>query len=237
MKINANQIICALDFDNIIKAEGFVANINYDIIFKIGMEFFYSFGLEGVYKIRKLKKNAKLFLDLKLHDIPNTVEKSIYPLVTKVKPYMLTLHVAGGKKMLQKSVAAATKASIEYNIKKPLLLGVTVLTSLNNKDFKEMGHSVLIEDYVKNYSKIAINANLEGIVCSPLEVELIKKLHGDNLKLVTPGIRLKKNPNDDQSRFLTPKEAFKMGSDFIVMGRPLINSTNPNEVIEKIINH
>lgn len=237
MKINANQIICALDFDNITKAEAFVTSINYDIIFKIGMEFFYSFGLEGVSKIRKLKKNAKLFLDLKLHDIPNTVEKSIYPLVTKVKPYMLTLHVAGGKKMLQESVAAATKASIEYNIKKPLLLGVTVLTSLNNKDFKEMGHSVLIEDYVKNYSKIAINANLEGIVCSPLEVELIKKLYGDNLKLVTPGIRLKKNPNDDQSRFLTPKEAFKMGSDFIVMGRPLINSTNPNEVIEKIINH
>ena len=237
MKINANQIICALDFDSITKAEAFVTSINYDIIFKIGMEFFYSFGLEGVSKIRKLKKNAKLFLDLKLHDIPNTVEKSIYPLVTKVKPYMLTLHVAGGKKMLQKSVAAATKASIEYNIKKPLLLGVTVLTSLNNKDFKEMGHSVLIEDYVKNYSKIAINANLEGIVCSPLEVELIKKLYGDNLKLVTPGIRLKKNPNDDQSRFLTPKEAFKMGSDFIVMGRPLINSTNPNEVIEKIINH
>ena len=237
MKISANQIICALDFDDISKAEDFVNSINHDIIFKIGMEFFYSFGLEGVSRIRKIKKNAKLFLDLKLHDIPNTVEKSIYPLVTKVKPYMLTLHVAGGKKMLQKSVAAATKASIEYNIKKPLLLGVTVLTSLNNKDFKEMGHSVLIEDYVKNYSKIAINANLEGIVCSPLEVELIKKLHGDNLKLVTPGIRLKKNPNDDQSRFLTPKEAFKMGSDFIVMGRPLINSTNPNEVIEKIINH
>ena len=237
MKINANQIICALDFDTITKAEAFVTSINYDIIFKIGMEFFYNFGLEGVSKIRKIKKNAKLFLDLKLHDIPNTVEKSIYPLVTKVKPYMLTLHVAGGKKMLQESVAAATKAAIEYNIKKPLLLGVTVLTSLNNKDFKEMGHSVLIEDYVKNYSKIAINANLEGIVCSPLEVELIKKLYGDNLKLVTPGIRLKKNPNDDQSRFLSPKEAFKMGSDFIVMGRPLINSTNPNEVIEKIINH
>ena len=237
MKINANQIICALDFDNITRTEDFVASINYDIIFKIGMEFFYSFGLEGVSKIRKLKKNAKLFLDLKLHDIPNTVEKSIYPLVTKVKPYMLTLHVAGGKKMLQKSVAAATKASIEYNIKKPLLLGVTVLTSLNNKDFKEMGHSVLIEDYVKNYSKIAINANLEGIVCSPLEVELIKKLYGDNLKLVTPGIRLKKNPNDDQSRFLTPKEAFKMGSDFIVMGRPLINSKNPNKVIKKIIDY
>ena len=237
MKINANQIICALDFDSITKAEAFVTSINYDIIFKIGMEFFYSFGLEGVYKIRKLKKNAKLFLDLKLHDIPNTVEKSIYPLVTKVKPYMLTLHVAGGKKMLQESVTAATKASIEYNIKKPLLLGVTVLTSLNNKDFKEMGHSVLIEDYVKNYSKIAINANLDGIVCSPLEVELVKKLYGDNLKLITPGIRLKKNTNDDQSRYLTPKEAFKMGSDFIVMGRPLINSTNPNKVIEKIIGY
>ena len=237
MKISENQIICALDFDDITKAEGFVASINYDIIFKIGMEFFYSFGLEGVAKIRKLKKNAKLFLDLKLHDIPNTVEKSIYPLVKKVKPYMLTLHVAGGKKMLNQSVAAATKASIEYNIKKPLLLGVTVLTSLNSKDFKEMGYSTLIEDCVENYSKIAINANLDGIVCSPLEVKLVKKLHGDSLKLITPGIRFKKNANDDQSRFLTPKEAFKIGSDFIVMGRPLINSTNPNEIIEKIIDY
>ena len=237
MKIKANQIICALDFDNITKAEGFVSSINYDIIFKIGMEFFYSFGIEGVYKIRNLKKNIKLFLDLKLHDIPNTVVKSIYPLVTKAKPYMLTLHVAGGKKMLKESVAAATKASIEYNIKKPLLLGVTVLTSLSSKDFKEMGHSILIEDCVKNYSKIAINANLDGIVCSPLEVKLVKKLHGDNLKLVTPGIRLKKDFYDDQSRFLTPKEAFKMGSDFIVMGRPLINAKDPNKVIEKIINY
>ena len=201
------------------------------------MEFFYSFGIEGVSKIRKLKKNVKLFLDLKLHDIPNTVVKGIYPLVTKVKPYMLTLHVAGGKKMLQESVAAANKASAEHNIKKPLLLGVTVLTSLNRKDFKEMGHTILIEDCVVSYSKIAINANLDGIVCSPLEVKLVKKLHGDNLKLITPGIRLEKNTNDDQSRFLTPKEAFKMGSDFIVMGRPLIHSTNPNKVIEKIIDY
>ena len=234
MKINENQIICALDFDDILKAEAFVNSINHDIIFKIGMEFFYSFGLEGVSKIRNLKKNIKLFLDLKLHDIPNTVVKSIYPLVTKVKPYMLTLHVAGGKKMLQDSVEAATQASIEYNIKKPLILGVTVLTSLNNKDFKEMGYSILIEDCVENYSKIAINANLDGIVCSPLEVKLVKKLHGDNLKLITPGIRLEKNA-DDQSRFLTPKEAFKMGSDFIVMGRPLINAVNPNEIVKEIL--
>ncbi|MAK09240.1 MAG: orotidine-5'-phosphate decarboxylase [Rhodobacteraceae bacterium] len=237
MKLSSNQIICALDFDSISKAEDFVASINHDIIFKIGMEFFYSFGLEGVSKIRNLKKDAKLFLDLKLHDIPNTVVKGIYPLVKKVQPYMLTLHIAGGKKMLQKSVAAVTEVSIEYNIKKPLLLGVTVLTSLDSNDFKEMGHIILIEDYVENYSKIAKNSNLDGIICSPLEVHLVKKLHGDSLKLITPGIRLGKNSNDDQSRFLTPKEAFKMGSDFIVMGRPLINSKDPNKVIEKIIDY
>ena len=237
MKIGANKIICALDFDNISKAEDFIGSINYDIIYKIGMEFFYSFGLEGISKIRSLKKNIKLFLDLKLHDIPNTVAKSIYPLVTKIKPYMLTLHVSGGKKMLQESVAMVNKTSMQYDIQKPLLLGVTVLTSLNSEDFKEMGYSVLIEDCVKNFSNIAKKANLDGVVCSPLEVKLVKKLHGDHLKVITPGIRLEKNSNDDQSRFCSPIEAFKMGADFIVMGRPLINAIDPNQVIEKIIDY
>ena len=102
MSINSNQIICALDFDDFSKAENFIKAIDYDIVYKIGMEFFYRFGIEGIRKISKEKKKIKLFLDLKLHDIPNTVEKAIYPLVINVRPHMLTLHVAGGKKMLQK---------------------------------------------------------------------------------------------------------------------------------------
>ena len=121
MTINSNQIICALDFDDFSKAENFIKAVDYDIVYKIGMEFFYRFGIEGIKKISYIKKNIKLFLDLKLHDIPNTVERAIYPLVTKVRPYMLTLHVAGGEKMLQNAVLAATDASKNSDIEKPLL--------------------------------------------------------------------------------------------------------------------
>ncbi len=237
MTINSNQIICALDFDDFSKAENFIKSVNYDIVYKVGMEFFYRFGIDGIRKISDAKKNIKIFLDLKLHDIPNTVERAIYPLVTNVRPYMVTLHVAGGRKMLHNAVFAATEASKNSNIQKPLLLGVTILTSLNNKDLEEMGHSISITQSVENYSNIAKKANLDGIVCSPLEVKLVKNMHGKSLKVVTPGIRLERSLNDDQSRFLSPKEAFNMGSDFIVMGRPLINALDPNNIIKKIINN
>ena len=235
--INSKQIICALDFDDFSKAENFIKTIDYDIVYKVGMEFFYRFGIDGIRKISNAKKNIKLFLDLKLHDIPNTVERAIYPLVTNIQPYMLTLHIAGGKKMLHNAVSAVTEASKNSNIQKPLLLGVTILTSLNNKDLKEMGHTISITQSVENYSNIARKANLDGIVCSPLEVKLVKNIHGKSLKVVTPGIRLEKSSNDDQSRFLSPKEAFNMGSDFIVMGRPLINALEPNNIIKKIISN
>ena len=236
MTINSKQIICALDFDDFLKAENFIKAVDYDIVYKVGMEFFYRFGIDGIRKISSLKKNIKLFLDLKLHDIPNTVERAIYPLVTNVRPYMLTLHVTGGRRMLQNAVFAATEPSKNINIQKPLLLGVTILTSLNNKDLQEMGHTISIIRSVENYSNIAKKAKLDGIVCSPLEVKLVKNMHGKSLKVVTPGIRLEKSSNDDQSRFLSPKEAFNMGSDYIVMGRPLINSSDPNNIIRKIIN-
>ena len=237
MTITFNQIICALDFDDFSKAENFIKAIDYDIVFKVGMEFFYRFGIDGIRKISNSKKNIKLFLDLKLHDIPNTVERAIYPLVTNVRPYMLTVHIAGGKKMLKNALFAVSEASNNSNIQKPLLLGVTVLTSLNNKDLQEMGHVISVTKTVENYSNIAKKAKLDGIVCSPLEVKLVKSMHGNSLKLITPGIRLEKSINDDQSRFLSPKEAFNLGSDYIVMGRPLINALDPNNIIEKIINN
>ena len=237
MKINSNQIICALDFDDFSKAENFIKAIDYDIVYKIGMEFFYRFGIEGIRKIKREKRKIKLFIDLKLHDIPNTVERAIYPLVTNVEPYMLTVHVAGGKKMLENAVSAVTTASKNSNIKRPLLLGVTVLTSLNNNDLQEMGHTIPVTEVVENYSNIAKKVKLDGIVCSPLEVKLVKNMHGKSLKVVTPGIRLEKSSNDDQSRFLSPKEAFNMGSDYIVMGRPLINALDPNSIIKNIINN
>ena len=232
--MKSNKIIIALDSKDFHKTIMLVRLLKKEVFaFKIGYQFFYNFGLEGYKKIYSIC--PKIFLDLKLHDIPNTVERAIYPLVNNVRPYMLTLHIAGGKKMLHNAVFAATEASKNSNIQKPLLLGVTILTSLDYKDLKEMGHTISISQSVENLSNIAKKANLDGIICSPLEVKLVKNMHGKNLKVVTPGIRLEKSSNDDQSRFLSPKEAFNMGSDFIVMGRPLINASDPNNIIKKII--
>ena len=232
--LDSNKIICALDFDDLSSAVNFVSKINYDIVFKVGMEFFYNFGLEGVNKIRKKKPGIKIFLDLKLHDIPNTVASSLLPLIENIRPYMITLHVSGGSAMLKEAVKAVNRICKKRNFKKPIILGVTILTSLAQEDLKMLGHLSSIQDYVVKYSGLAHKSGLNGVVCSALETELVKSLY-KNLLVVTPGIRINKNNHDDQSRVVTPKEAFSIGSDFIVMGRPLIQSKDPNKVISDII--
>ena len=233
--INPNKIICALDFNDFSKAEEFILSIKYDIVFKVGMEFFFNFGFEGVKKIASLKSDVKIFLDLKLHDIPNTVSMALWPILKKIKPFMMTLHISGGKKMLEKSVVTINDISNKYDFNKPIVLGVTILTSLNDLDLLEMGHSKPAVEYVKKYAKIAKESGLDGIVCSPLEILALKKIFSNSLKIVTPGIRIKKNMSDDQARFLSPNEAFQRGSDFIVMGRPLTQADKPNEVLKDII--
>ena len=234
--LNSNKIICALDFNDLSKAVNFVSKINYDIIFKVGMEFFYSFGIEGINEIRKVKPGIKIFLDLKLHDIPNTVSSSLSPLIQNARPYMITLHVSVGSKMLKGAVEAAGHISKKFGIKKPIILGVTILTSLSQEDLIMLGLTNSIQDYVIKYTKMASNVGLNGVVCSALETKLVKSLY-KNLIVVTPGIRINKNTQDDQSRVVTPQEAFSNGSDFIVMGRPLINSKDPNEVISNVMNN
>ena len=127
--IKENKIIIALDTNNLEKAINVVSNINSNIIVKIGMEFFYAFGYSGIEKIKNIRKNLKIFLDLKLHDIPNTVSKAIIPLIENVNPYMLTLHATGGEKKLKNTVEAVSKKTKKM---RPILLGVTVLTSLDS---------------------------------------------------------------------------------------------------------
>ena len=236
MILKSNKIICALDFNDLFKAVKFVSKINYDIVFKVGMEFFYHFGLDGVNQLRKVKSDIKIFLDLKLHDIPNTVSSSLFPLMDKVRPYMITLHVSGGSAMLKGAVEAVDIICKKRDFKKPIMLGVTILTSLSQKDLMLLGLTSSVQDYVVKYAKLAKYSGLDGIVCSALETQLVKNLYKD-LIIVTPGIRINKNTQDDQSRVVTPKEAFLIGSDFIVMGRPLINSKDPNKVISDVINN
>ena len=231
--INPNKIIVALDTNNLEKAISIATEIDSDIIFKVGMEFFFSFGYEGIEKIKNIRKNVKIFLDLKLHDIPNTVCKAIIPLIDRVAPYMLTLHSTGGKMMLKNVVNIVKDIPRE---KRPLLLGVTVLTSLDSKSLVQLGWGGNIKKSVINYALLCKSTGLDGVVCSAHEIEDVRKACGENFLIVTPGIRLEKNSDDDQARVLSPKAAFKKGTDYIVIGRPVMNSSSPKEEILNIFN-
>ena len=221
------KIIVALDLDNINKAVKLVKKLKKEVYaFKIGHEFFYNFGIRGYKKIFEIC--PKIFLDLKLHDIPNTVDKGLKA-ISKLKPIFTTIHISGGDKM--------QKISASRNNKKSNILGVTVLTSLNEKQtlkyYKEKNVNLL----VKKFARYAKKNNLSGLVCSPLEINSIRKEVGGGMILVVPGIRAEKisfNKKDDQKRALTPKEAINLGADFLVIGRPIIESKNPLETIKKI---
>ncbi len=230
--IKENKIIIALDTNNLEKAINVVSNINSNIIVKIGMEFFYAFGYSGIEKIKNIRKNLKIFLDLKLHDIPNTVSKAIIPLIENVNPYMLTLHATGGEQMLKNAVATVSEKTKKM---RPILLGVTVLTSLDSKSIKQLGWKSDVKKNVINYAVMCKQAGLGGVVCSAHEIESVRKACGKKFLIVTPGIRLEKNFKNDQARVLTPNAAFDKGTDYIVVGRPIMNSKNPKEEIFNLL--
>jgi len=223
----SKKIIVALDLENINKAVKLVKALKNEVYaFKIGHEFFYNFGINGYKKIYNIC--PKIFLDLKLHDIPNTVQKGLKA-IEKLKPIFTTIHISGGDEM--------QKISASKNNKKTNILGVTVLTSLDEKQtlkyYKEKNVNIL----VKKFAKYANKNNLSGLVCSPLEINIVRKEVGKKMILVVPGIRPNKkhsSKKDDQKRTLTPKEAINLGADYLVIGRPIIESKNPLETIKKI---
>ena len=221
------KIIVALDLDNINKALKLVKDLKEEVYaFKIGHEFFYNFGINGYLKIYNIC--PKIFLDLKLHDIPNTVQKGLKAIL-KLNPIFTTIHISGGDEM--------QKISALKNNKKTNILGVTVLTSLDEKQTLKYYKEKKVNILVKKFAKYAKKNNISGLVCSPLEINIIRKEVGEEMILVVPGIRPKnksKDKKDDQKRTLTPKEAINLGADFLVIGRPIIESKNPLETIRKI---
>ena len=230
--IKENKIILALDTNNFNKASSIISSIDANIIFKLGMEFFFSFGYEGIEKIKSIRPNIKIFLDLKLHDIPNTVCKAILPLVEKIRPYMMTLHSTGGATMMQNVVKTLRKIPLN---ERPLLLGVTVLTSLDSKSLIELGWSSDVNQNVERYALLCKRAGFDGVICSALEIEKVRKACGNKFIIVTPGIRINKSDKDDQARVVSPEEAFNKGTDYIVIGRPVMNSSEPDKEISKIL--
>ena len=221
------KIIVAIDLSNLNKAIKLVKKLNKEVFaFKIGHEFFYNFGIDGYKKIYKIC--PRIFLDLKLHDIPNTVEKGLKAIL-KLKPIFTTIHISGGDDM-QKLTALKTN-------KKTKILGVSILTSLDKKQTLKYYNKKNIDSLVTKFAKYAKNNNLCGLVCSPLEIKKVRKEVGGKMILVVPGIRPEKihtKKKDDQKRTLTPNEAIKLGADYLVIGRPIIESKNPLETIIKI---
>lgn len=228
MKKPSDYIIFALDVDSMKEAESFAKNLSGHVgMFKIGLELFIRTGPDIIKMIREIS-GAEIFLDLKLHDIPETVKKSV-EVISGMDVRFTTLHSSGGKKMLE--AAAGASGNVD-------LLAVTVLTSSSLSDLAETGHDTRLDmnSIVMMRSEMAKNAGCSGIVCSAMEAAAIRKITGNDFYLVTPGIRpsWEKVTGDDQSRIMTPADAIKAGSDYLVIGRPIGRAADPVEAAKKI---
>lgn len=225
--MDTKKVIVALDTTDLNKIKYLTENLkNLISIFKIGMQIFTKYGIDIVKRIQD--KGYNIFLDLKFFDIPNTVEKAVQSAIEN-DIFMLTLHILGGKEMLERAMNIK-KVS---NKKIPYILGVTILTSFDSNSLKLLKINEDLESYVLHLAKLGKEAGLDGFICSPKEITLLRNEIGRNFLLVTPGIR-KEITNDDQKRTLTPIEAINKGADYIVVGRPVLESKDPKKYIETI---
>lgn len=224
------DVIIAADFKDKEETINFLNLFNEEKLFiKIGMELFYSEGPEIVREIKK--RGHKVFLDLKLHDIPNTVEKGMASL-SKLNVDMCNVHAAGTIEMMKAAIKGLTKADGT----RPILIAVTQLTSTSEERMqKELLIEKPIDEVVKKYALNTKEAGLDGVVCSPLEAGKVKEICGKEFLTVTPGVRFATDDIGDQVRVTTPAKAKELGSDYIVVGRPITKSENPVESYKKCV--
>lgn len=222
------KVVVALDFANQIDALAFVDKINpVDAKLKVGKEMFTHFGPEFVRTL--VDKGFDVFLDLKFHDIPNTVAKAVSA-AAELGVWMVNVHASGGSKMMQQA-----KLALEpFGDKAPLLIAVTVLTSMSEQDLAELGISATPQEHVLKLATLAKNAGLDGVVCSAQEAQVLKSELGSDFQLVTPGIRPAGSAVDDQKRIMTPPQAINIGVDYLVIGRPITKSADPHQVLQDI---
>jgi orotidine-5'-phosphate decarboxylase len=217
-----NPIICALDTNEIQNATDIAREVTPHVgAVKLGLEFFTANGAAGVRQITQL--GVPVFLDLKFHDIPNTVAKAIAA-TAGMNTFMMTVHTSGGRGMLQAAIDASDKIAQITGKERPLVIGVTLLTSLDQDDISLIGFQDTVQDQVLRLADLAQSAGLDGVVCSPFEIAPIRKACGDDLQLVVPGIRPEGAAQGDQKRILTPKEALERGADYLVVGRPITDA-------------
>lgn len=205
---------------------------DYINIYKVGLELFTAAGPGIVEEIKK--RGKKVFLDLKFHDIPNTVTKAALS-ATRLGVYMFNVHASGGFEMMRKCRDSVVEMCLKENLERPKILGVTVLTSLSKEILMdELGIQYGLRTHVRHLSGLALKAGLDGVVASAREIELIRNHCGRGFLIVTPGIRPSWTPPDDQKRTMTPKEAMREGSDYLVIGRAILQQPDPIKAVELI---
>lgn len=231
----AARIFVALDTPDMAHAERFVAQTQASgVSLKLGLEFFTAQGREGVRQLARHAPASRLFLDLKFHDIPNTVAAAVRAAVP-LQPFMLNVHAAGGPAMMRAAAEAAASESAKLGLVRPLMLAVTVLTSLDTGDLAAVGQTGTPEDQVKRLAALAQDCGLDGVVCSAAEVTSLRALCGPDFRLVVPGIRPKGAATGDQKRVMGPAEALAAGADDLVIGRPITESPDPAQAIAAIV--
>ncbi|MGJ8692330.1 MAG: orotidine-5'-phosphate decarboxylase [Thalassotalea sp.] len=226
--MNDAKVVVALDFDNQADALAFVDKIKpSDCRLKVGKEMFTYFGPDFVKAL--VARGFDVFLDLKFHDIPNTVAKAVTA-AAELGVWMVNVHACGGLKMMQK----AKEALLPYGDKAPILIAVTVLTSMEASDLLGLGITKSPQEQVEHLASLAKQAGLDGVVCSAQEAQTLKQQLGADFKLITPGIRPAGSSLDDQKRVMTPIEAIAVGVDYLVIGRPITKAVDPQQVLQDI---
>lgn len=228
-----NPIMVALDVATAEQALGLVDRLAGVVGgFKIGKELFVAAGPDVVRAVRA--RGGEVFLDLKFHDIPNTVARAVEAAV-RLDVQMLTIHTSGGREMMEAAERAAQEAARRLGKPAPWVLGVTVLTSLDSAAMAEMGLDWSVARQVERLALLAARAGLRGLVCSPLEIESLRRVLPRELKLVTPGIRPAGSAGDDQKRTMGPREAIAAGADVLVVGRPIVAAADPELAARSIV--
>jgi orotidine-5'-phosphate decarboxylase len=228
-----NPIIFALDVGDWEEARRFVDKLK-DWVwgFKIGKELFTRMGPKVVEMVQE--GGSKIFLDLKYHDIPATVAKAS-AMATRLRVSMFNVHALGGREMMRAAAEAAHETAHKEGLPTPIVLGVTVLTSLQEKDLRAVGITQPVEKEVIQLASLAQQAGLDGVVASPLEIKPLRAICGEDMVIVTPGVRPAHGLRHDQVRVMTPAEVIQAGADFLVIGRPIKEAPNPLKATQEIL--
>ncbi len=231
MNISNNFIFCALDTDDLPQALNWARQIG-PITggLKLGMEFINSHGPKGIRAVQQACPAARLFIDLKFHDIPNTVAGAVRTVCRAHQPAFVNVHAAGGRAMMQDAVKAARESSPETKI-----LAVTILTSMDEGALSETGISGSLTDQVKRLAILAQDSGLDGVVCSAHEIAVLRQICVPDFVLMVPGIRPQGDAVQDQKRIMTPRQALQQGATHIVIGRPITGAPDPGQAAKEIL--